>query len=86
MLQKLIRGGQPNLSEWFEKIIDEFCQEQVVEERVSVENIKKRFYIDFTKELVFSLLTLLFRILIDREVGHIFKFCPSLIEPPPNTN
>ena len=28
LLQKLIRGGRTNLSEWFEKIADDFCEEQ----------------------------------------------------------
>ena len=27
MIEKMIRVGQTNLSEWFEKIIDEFCEE-----------------------------------------------------------
>ena len=42
LLKKLIRGGRTNLSEWFEKIADEFYQEQAVEERVSVESIEKK--------------------------------------------
>ena len=39
LLEKLIRGGRTNLSEWFEKITDEFCEEQAIEERTSVETI-----------------------------------------------
>ena len=39
LLDKLIQGGRTNLLEWFEKIADEFCEEQVVEERNSVETI-----------------------------------------------
>ena len=42
LLQKLIQGGRTNLSKWFEKIPGEFCQEQAIEERVSVESIEKR--------------------------------------------
>ena len=34
------------MSEWFENITDEFCEEKTVEERVSVESIEKRFYTD----------------------------------------
>ena len=49
LLEKLIRGGQTNLSKWFEKIIDKFCEEQAMEERVSVEIIEKRFYTDLTE-------------------------------------
>ena len=39
LLDKLIQGGRTNLSEWFEKINDEFCEEQAIEERTSVETI-----------------------------------------------
>ena len=46
MLEKLIRGGRTNLSEWFEKITDKFWEEQVVEERTSIESVQKSFYTD----------------------------------------
>ena len=46
LLEKLIWGGQTNLLKWFEKIIDEFYEEQDVEERNSVESVRKRFYTD----------------------------------------
>ena len=82
----MIRGGRTNLSEWFEKITDEFCQEHAIEERVSIETIEKRFYTDFTEQFLYSLPTLLFIFLINRGVGHIVEPHPSLIEPPPNTN
>ena len=49
LLEKLIRGGWTNLSEWFEKITDEFYEEQAIEERTSVETIQKRFYTDLTE-------------------------------------
>ena len=42
--EKLIQGGRTNLSEWFENITDEFCEEQTMEERVSIKIIEKRFY------------------------------------------
>ena len=86
LLKKLIRGGRKNLLEWFEKIADEFCQEVVVEKRVWVESIEKIFYTDFTEQFIYSLLTMLFKFLIDRGVGHIVEPHPSLIEPPANTN
>ena len=44
LLEKLIRGGRTNLSEWFKKIANEFYEEQAVEERTSVETIKNKFY------------------------------------------
>ena len=86
LLQKLIRGGQTNLSEWFEKIADDFCEEQVVEDRTSVETVKKKFYIEFNEQFLCSLPTLLFKFLIEKGVAHIVEPRPSLLEPPPNTN
>ena len=41
LLEKLIPGGRTNLSKWFEKITDEFYEEQAIEERTSVETIQK---------------------------------------------
>ena len=57
-----------------------------MEERVSIKSIEKRFYNNFTEQFICSLLTLLFKFLIDRGVGHIVEPRPSLIEPPSNTN
>ena len=39
LLEKLVRGGRTNLSEWFEKITNDFYEEQAIEERTSVETI-----------------------------------------------
>ena len=86
LLEKLIRGGRTNLSEWFEKITDEFCEEQAIEERTSVETIQKKFYTDLTEHFLCSLLTLLFKFLIEKGLGHIVEPRPSLHEPPLNSN
>ena len=86
LLEKLIQGGRTNLSEWFEKITDEFCEEQAIEERTSIETIQKKFYTDLTEQFLCSLLTLLFKFLIEKGVGHIVEPHPSLHEPPPNSN
>ena len=51
LLEKLIQGGRKNLSEWFEKIFDEFCEEQAVEDRTSVETVKEKFYTDLNREI-----------------------------------
>ena len=68
LLDKLIQGGRTNLSEWFEKISDEFYEEQAVEERNSMETIQKKFYIDLTEQFLCSLPTLLFKFLIEKGV------------------
>ena len=86
LLEKLIRGGRTNLSEWFENITDEFYEEQAIEEITSVETIQKKFYIDLTEQFLCSLLTLLFKFLIEKGVGHIVEPCPLLRKPPQNTN
>ena len=70
LINKMIRGGRTNLSELFEKIADELCLEQAVEERVSIESIEKRFYTNFTEKFICSLPTLLFKFLIERGLGH----------------
>ena len=84
LLEKLIRGGRTNLLEWFEKITDEFCEEQDIEERTSVETIQKKFYTDLIKQLLCSLPTLFFKFLIEKGVGHIVEPHPLLYEPPQN--
>ena len=86
LLEKLIRRGRKNLSEWFEKIADDFYEEQVVEDRTSVEIVKEKFYTDLIEQFLFSLPTLLFKFLIEKGVGHIVKPCPSLHELPSNSN
>ena len=49
LLEKIIQGRQTNLSKWFKKITDEFCEEQAMEEKFSVESIKRRFYTDLNE-------------------------------------
>ena len=86
LLEKMIRGGRTNLPEWFEKIADDFCAEQAVEDRTSVETAKEKFYTDLTKQFLCSLLTLLFKFLIEKGVGHIVEPRPSLHELASNSN
>ena len=86
LLEKLIRGGITKLSEWFEKIVDDFCEEQAVEDRNLVEIVKEKFYTDLTEQFLCSLPTLLFKFLIEKGVGHIVEPHPSLHELPSNSN
>ena len=67
-----------------EKIVDNFCEEQVVEDRTSVENVKNKFYTDLIEQFLCSLPTLLFKFLIEKGVGHIVEPRPSLPGPPLN--
>ena len=86
LLKNLIRGGRTNLSEWCEKIANEFCEKQAIKDRTSVETVKDKFYIDFTDQFLCSLPTLLFKFLIEKGAGHIVEPRPPLYEPPSNTN
>ena len=86
LLQKLTRGDRTNFLEWFERIVDEFYEERVVNERVSVHSIKERVYNDLTEQFLCSLLTLFFKFFIKRGANHIVEPCPLLITLPTNTN
>ena len=50
LLEKRIRGGITNLSEWFEKITNEFYEEKAIEDRTSVETVKKKLYTYLTEQ------------------------------------
>ena len=86
LLEKLIRGGRTNLSEWFVKIADKFCEEQAVEDKISVETVKDKFYTYLTEQFLCSLPTLLFKFLIEKGVEHIVEPHPSLHKLPSNSN
>ena len=51
-----------------------------------MEAIKKKFYTELTEQFLCSLLTLLFKFLIEKGVGHIVEPRPSLRGPPLNPN
>ena len=74
------------MSEWFEKITDKFYEEQAVEDRPSVETVKKKFYIELIEQFLCSLPVLLFKFLIEKGVGHIVEPRPSLRGLPLNPN
>ena len=71
LLEKLIWGGRTNLSEWFEKIGDNFCEEKAIKDKTSVETAKEKFYTEFIEQFLCSLPTLLFKFLIENGAGHI---------------
>ena len=74
------------MSKWFEKIVNDFCEEQAVEDRNSVKTVKEKFYTDITEQFLCSLPTLLFKFLIEKGAGHIVEPHPPLYEQPSNTN
>ena len=74
------------MQELIKRTADEFFEERVVQERVSIESIQDRFYNDFTEKFLYLLPTLLFKFLINKGEGHIVEPRPLLIEPPSNIN
>ena len=74
------------MSKWFEKIADDFCEEQAIKDKNSVEIVKEKFYIDLTEQFLCSLPTLLFKFLIEKGVGNIVEPRPSLHKFPSNSN
>ena len=73
LLSKLINRGRTNLCEWCEKLDHDFIQENSIEEFVFVDELKKIFYNNLTDQFPCALLTIMFKFLIDKGVGHIFE-------------
>ena len=78
LLHKLCNGGRTNLYEWLEKVCDDFCKEQVVEARTSLEEVKRKFYTCLHKGFLCSIPTLLYKFFIENGVGHIVEPRPPL--------
>ena len=74
------------MSEWLERITNEFCEERTVDERFFVDSIKERLYKDLTEHFLCSFHILLFNFFIDKGVGHIVEPRLLLIEPPSKKN
>ena len=74
------------MSEWVENIVDNFCEEQAIDERALYDNIKDHFHDDFHESFFCTIPTLLFKFLIDKSVDHIVKLRPPLIEPRSDTD
>ena len=81
LMHTLWDGGRTNFSEWVEQIVDDFCEEQTIDERALFDNIKDHFHDDFHESFLCTVLTLLFKFLIDKGVAHIVEPIPPLVEP-----
>ena len=86
LLYKFTNGGRTNMSEWVESIINNFCKEQAIDERMSYDSIKDHFHDDFHERFLCIILTLLFKFLIDKGVAHIVEPRPLLVEPRSDTD
>ena len=72
-MHTLQKGGRTNLSEWAEHIVDNFCEEQAIDERDSFDNIKILFHDDFHESFLCTIPTFLFKFLIDKGISHIVE-------------
>lgn len=81
LIHRLRNSGQTNLCEWAKKIVDEFCEEQAIEERTSFNDVKNHFHDDLLENFLCIILILLFKFLVDKGVSHIVEPQPLLIEP-----
>ena len=81
LMHTLRNDERTNLSEWVEQIVDDFCEEQAINERASFDNIKNSLHNDFHKIFLYTVPTFLFKFLIDKGVAQIVEPRPPLVEP-----
>ena len=65
-MHTLQNGGKGNLLEWAKRIVDEFCEEQAIDERASFDNVKSRFHDDLHEIFLCTIPTFLFKFLIGK--------------------
>ena len=73
VMHNLYNRERKKLYEWLEKIYDNFCKEQVVEARTSLEEVKRKFYTGLHKGFLCSIPTLLYKFFIENGVSHIVQ-------------
>ena len=81
LMHTLGNGGRTNLLEWVEQIVNDFCEEQAIDEKASFESRKDHFDDDFHEIFLCTVLTLLFIFPINKGIAHIIEPRPPLIEP-----
>ena len=74
------------MSEWVKQIVDNFCEEQAIDERASFDSIKNHFHGDFHEIFLYTIPTFLFKFLIDKGIAHIIEPRPPLVEPQCNND
>ena len=78
LMHKLHNGGRTNLYERLEKVCDDFCEEQAIEDRTSLEEVERKFYTDLHERFLCSIPTLIYKFLVENVVDHIFEPQPPL--------
>jgi hypothetical protein len=83
---KITNGVRTNLHEWVEIITLDYIEEQVIEEKTSVDIVKDKFY-SYLHEIFLCIApSILHKFLLERGVGHIFEYQPLLNTPLRNSN
>lgn len=74
LLLKLSNDRRTNLHEWLESILEDYCEEQVVEDQTSIERIKTIFYDDLHDSFFCTIPTLLHYFFLEKGAGHIVDY------------
>jgi hypothetical protein len=64
LIHKIINRGRTNLNKWFERIVQEYIEEQAIKDRESVQTIKNKFYIELHDGFIFTILSLLHKFIL----------------------
>jgi hypothetical protein len=85
-MHKIINGGRKNMNEWFDRIMQDYIEEQAIKDRESEQTIKNKFYTKLHDGFLCTVLSLLQKFLLDKGAGDIIEYRPLLKNPPPNSN
>jgi hypothetical protein len=66
MMLKITNGGQTNLHECFERIAQDYIEEQAIEDSSSINTVKEKFYIDLHIGFLYNVSYLLRKFLLDK--------------------
>jgi hypothetical protein len=86
LIHKIINGGIKKMNEWFENIVHDYIEEQVIEDRETVKTIKNKLYIELHDGFLCIVVSLLHKFLLDKGFRDIVECRPLLKNPPPSSN
>ena len=67
--------------EWAKQIVNEFYKEQAIDKRGSFNNVKIFFHNDLHEIFICTILTFIFKFLINKGVANIIEPRPPLVDP-----
>jgi hypothetical protein len=86
LMHKIINEGRKNMNKWFERILQDYIEEQANEDRDSIQTIENKFSIEIYDGFICTVLSLLQKFLLDKGAGNIVEYVPLLKIPPSNSN